>query len=589
MAAGASRFVVAIDFGTTYSGFAYCRRDNSAEIFVRYDWDDQVEFCTATYCKTLSALYYENGAFSPAPSWGWPAVRKHFDDPNGARRLVTCFKLLLADDAQRGAMSSPALIPDERAFATAAGVDWAVRLPVGKSAEDCVADYLRALSGVAMKDIRSRFGHQVTEGDIQWCLTVPAIWDEAAKAAMIRAAAKAGMVKMSAAGPGSGYAPLLILEPEAASLYAFKTLRDGDLRNAKVAMVVDAGGGTVDIVVHELQTASGDPQMREVCRGSGNLCGGVFVDRAFEGYLSMKIPCYPIFKQRFPRQAAKLLTEFERHKRTFRGQPANAWVLDLPSTLARMRADGQWPGSNRADDFDALEISCQDMKMVFSPVVDKTLHMMEKMLEAAGKPCDTIILAGGLSASPYLFARIKEKFGHRVQRIVRPPDPGSAVVQGAVLFGLNPDTLLSRVSRRSYGVETCAYFDDSKHPADKKVVIEGKTLCNDSFLCFVKAGEHVPVGKAVVHSVYPVYHDQDGIVIPIWSTLGSPPLLVTEWGMHKEGELVVSTPDTWLGKRRKYLVSFFFGKAQFEVQVRGENCKTLGELSKSFVFSRLGR
>eukprot|EP00899_Mesostigma_viride_P011497 jgi/Mesvir1/20348/Mv19935-RA.1 len=442
MTTSASRFVVACDFGSTFSGFAYCRRDHPADIYVRYDWEDQVEYCAGTYCKTITALYYTGGgALAPAPAWGWPAVRKHFDTQQGRAggpNLITRFKLLLADEAQRMAMFSQAgSTPDDGTSVTAANIDWAVRLPVGKTVEDCVADYLRGLSGLAMSDIRSKFGHHVADDDIQWCLTVPAIWDEAAKAAMLRAAAKAGMVKMNTTGAGSKHAPLLILEPEAASLYAFNMLRNGDLDHAKVAMVVDAGGGNVDVVVHKLESALGDPQMCEVCRGSGDLCGGVFVDKAFEEYLARRMPCYAAFKQQHPQQAARLMTDFDRNKRTFSGQTGDAWTLDLPASLSRMWAAEQGAGSNEGEDFDALEISCDIMKAVFGPVVNRTLHLMEKMLKdaaASGTPCDTILVGGGLSASPYLFARIKERFGRRVQHIVRPPaDPDSAVIQGPAL------------------------------------------------------------------------------------------------------------------------------------------------------------
>lgn len=59
------------------------------------------------------------------------------------------------------------------------------------------------------------------QSDIQWCLTVPAIWDEDAKQEMKRIAEIAGLI-----GPGASQHPLLIvLEPEAAAVYCDKHMK----------------------------------------------------------------------------------------------------------------------------------------------------------------------------------------------------------------------------------------------------------------------------------------------------------------------------------------------------------------------------
>eukprot|EP00899_Mesostigma_viride_P001833 jgi/Mesvir1/11650/Mv24033-RA.1 len=165
--ASASRFVIACDFGSTFSGYAYGRRDNPAEIFVRYDWADQAEFTAAAYCKTITALRYPRSERSAAPDWGWTAVRKHLEDQTvpGTANLITRFKLLLADDVQRSALSrgQPGLGPcqDDGTSVTALDIDWEAHLPAGKNVVACIADYLRHLSRLAMEDLRSKFGARI--------------------------------------------------------------------------------------------------------------------------------------------------------------------------------------------------------------------------------------------------------------------------------------------------------------------------------------------------------------------------------------------------------------------------------------------
>eukprot|EP00899_Mesostigma_viride_P001831 jgi/Mesvir1/11649/Mv00050-RA.1 len=433
-----------------------------------------------------------------------------------------------------------------------------------------------------------------------------AIWDEAAKAAMVRAAAAAGMVKSTAAGAGSCHPPLLVLEPEAASLYAFRTVTNGELADVTSAMIVDAGGGTVDVVVHALEPAVGDGRqglrMREVCRGTGDLCGGSFVDAAFDKYLAARVPCLAEYKKRFPREAARLGLAFERHKRTFSGAEGDAWILDLPQDLARMwarhrQAAGEVDGDGDVEDCDELEVSASDMRSIFAPVVNRTLHLMDKALRAAqglsqpgtssrGGGCDAIIMAGGFSSSPYLLSCVKERFGHRVRSIVRPPDPGSAIVQGAVLYGLDPDMLSSRVSRKTYGVGIMREFVPASDPADKRVVIDGCAMCDDVFLYFVQQGENVPVDKVVSHPLFATSPSQTQFMLDIWSTVGCPPGYVTDGGMQCEGLLLLELPDARLGLGRSVNVQFLFGQTQIEVQVVGSNCRAVGEVKKTLHFCR---
>ncbi|KAF6840377.1 hsp70 family chaperone [Colletotrichum musicola] len=52
--------------------------------------------------------------------------------------------------------------------------------------------------------------------------------------------------------------------------------------------LVDAGGGTVDLISYEI--LSKEPfSVREAVRGDGDLCGGVFLDEAFVNFIKDKV------------------------------------------------------------------------------------------------------------------------------------------------------------------------------------------------------------------------------------------------------------------------------------------------------------
>lgn len=51
-----ARVVVGVDFGTTFSGFAYAHVDSRDDIHKHYEWEGASEANAMAYCKTLTSL-----------------------------------------------------------------------------------------------------------------------------------------------------------------------------------------------------------------------------------------------------------------------------------------------------------------------------------------------------------------------------------------------------------------------------------------------------------------------------------------------------------------------------------------------------
>jgi len=80
-------------------------------------------------------------------------------------------------------------------------------------------------------------------------------------------------------------------------------------------------------------------------------------------------------------------------------------------------------------------------------------------------------MVGGFSESPYLKAHIKSKFERDGLTILVPKRPQVSVIRGACMFGLNPRSITSRISKKTYGINTLTTFDPQRHTEEKKVVI----------------------------------------------------------------------------------------------------------------------
>lgn len=74
---------------------------------------------------------------------------------------------------------------------------------------------------------------------------MPAIWNEKAKALMRQAIVEAGIINED----DPVHRLTLVSEPEAAALYCEKHSASWDMKQGNQFMVVDAGGGTVDLII----------------------------------------------------------------------------------------------------------------------------------------------------------------------------------------------------------------------------------------------------------------------------------------------------------------------------------------------------
>jgi hypothetical protein len=75
----------------------------------------------------------------------------------------------------------------------------------------------------------------------------------------------------------------LALEPEAACVAC--EAENEALRKGHRFMVLDCGGGTVDITMHLVVEKKPQMQLDEICRPSGGPWGSTFVDAAFEAFV----------------------------------------------------------------------------------------------------------------------------------------------------------------------------------------------------------------------------------------------------------------------------------------------------------------
>ena len=99
-------------------------------------------------------------------------------------------------------------------------------------------------------------------------------------------------------------------------------------------------------------------------------------------------------------------------------------------------------GIPERDSYDELEVSFRELQSIFDPVIEQNIQQIANQLQQVGK-VKVLVVMGGFAGSPYLMDRIKKRFAGIVPHIFSPPNPGTAVCQGAVMLALSPHITIS--------------------------------------------------------------------------------------------------------------------------------------------------
>ncbi|KAG2484378.1 hypothetical protein HYH03_016794 [Edaphochlamys debaryana] len=597
--------VIGVDFGTHASGFAWRKHapgsaapaPGGLRVSTHEAWPDQ----PTPDAKTRTALLYRGDRVA---AWGWTAWKRWSEMAPSERRghsYVEHFKLLLEDGAE-------------------AGVGAGCALPPGVTRVQAAADYMGEMRKYIREHLRRTAGVTLSSDDTVWCLTLPAIWSDAAKARMREAAHRAGLT------PTVGSRSLLLtLEPEAAALSAVaagaggggaEALADGD-----VALVLDCGGGTADATLHRVRGAGLGVRLEEAAVGRGALAGGAHVDAAAWSYMRdlLGADAWDAWQAAEPGEVAKLRSRWEVSKRGFAGggpisltaaagsAPASgpglflggglvkvAGVrsgdlrLPLPPGLVERLGRLKLQSLSSPDRLRGLVSSDRQLVLpsevvasrVFDPVVDKALELMAGVAEEGsrlGNSANKVLLAGGFARSAYLQARVRQALP-RGASLLLPEDPGAAVVKGAVIFGALPSIISGRRCRLSYGVgvdmewtsEAAVHAASYGYP-EKYWHTEDECYCAEGcFYEFINRGQLVNVDQVVEHTCCPLYKTQNSVTFPLYSTPINGALYTSAPQMEELAHVTLELPAGWsrnLSKASDYLlkVEMRFGATELSL------------------------
>ncbi|KAF9262594.1 hypothetical protein L218DRAFT_980444 [Marasmius fiardii PR-910] len=433
------KLVLAFDVGTTFSGISYSILEPGVTPDIRTVTRFPEQEHVGGDAKISSVIYYDREGRVKAV--GAEALQEHIQEEATEHGwfLSKWFKLHLkpkstiSDSVGRAASRLPSL-------------------PANKSAEDVFADFLRYLFICAKNYICETIPDpsfwSSIENNIDFILSHPNGWEGAQQFSMRRAAIKAGLIPDTPKGRAR---LTFVTEGEAClhfCIHNHLSVSPGDS-----VLIVDAGGGTIDLSVYTVHSKTGPPGkifFEEIATPQCLLNGSIFVTLNARKHIEEKLS-----GTRFSADVDRIVDEFDkRAKLRFKNVNQLTYIKF---------------GSFRDDD-PSLQIRNGQMALpgfivgnFFEPSLMSVIENIELLLYSTkGQPVKSIFLVGGFSGSEWIFSKLQDFGRQHGVNVCRPQSNlNKATADGAVSFYLD-HFVSARIARWSYGIKSITPFDRNK-------------------------------------------------------------------------------------------------------------------------------
>ncbi|KAI8803189.1 hypothetical protein BJ742DRAFT_830251 [Cladochytrium replicatum] len=621
------KYVVGIDFGTTFSGFSVLAvpqdGSNPTKPAVWTNWRDQPPRVASPKTPTLLA-YSITPDGAVLRHWGWTVDAV---PPRPHIRRIERVKLLLRDDDDvfsgkeqaPGSPTNPEQLTEQIGnigiddgdkagqAAAEAMIFNNIRLPKGLTPTQVIGDYLRSMSEVivhVVENITKTSGGGGQKIDLQklqqealFCFTVPVNWTPGRMEVMRKAAQHAGLIEKAES-------PNLVFchEPVAAVLTFAKKMM-GVITPGSRALVVDAGGGTVDL----FQCTFGrELEVAELTQAAGDFFGASLVDQLFWSFFETQIgpSSYDRLREDSDlRQAYQdVLAKWDAMKREFH-EEESTWTdeyaggykpIVLPASLCHaIRQDGPEYVAKLPNNGTEVRITLADMKTFFDPAVNRIVEMVVAQLDAAGatapgaategseattagRPIDHLFLVGGFCSNGYLRRRIltDSRVVGRVMNVPTIEQPEGAVLEGAAWYGFDAKVVRSRKARYTLGIKIGRQYDpllDSKADVVNPTDPPSSWIVYKKFCVFVQRNQTVEVGASFTRDKFILTKDMVAEVMVYGTFSEAVPNDVTDPGCHIVGKFTLDT-RVWMyapeWNREDFSITIEYGKIELWVCAR---------------------
>ena len=455
---------------------------------------------------------------------------------------------------------------------------------------------LEKLRDLAIGEIKKN-RPKIQNNNIKYVVTVPAIWEEFQKNIMMEASINAGLIKEE-----DDKSLFFALEPEAASYYCLnnKSIDQNSMKEGDYYIVCDLGGGTGDIVTHLI---GANKNVNEICAPNGGKFGSNEINKyLFDDVIFKIFDCkdFNTYYNKYKKIHSSIeeeealyddWDELERKIMDFK-EGTNIQVVNdnefypINFSLFKDIFKDETDINNLVDKYNK-NVNDIELKLKIKSIKKWVIEIPHKIIynyikNQVNSICEiinnilnydeginSIILVGGYCSNEVLVSEIKNQLLNRITNFIQPSKPCLSIMEGAVLFGLNPNKIIQRKARYTIGMVWDDYWNEELHSEKgEKYYDKDKKAwySKDCFSRFITINQNLELGQEIIKNC--IFEDRRFWTMKFYKTLKSNPIFIFEEGIEKIGQLEFDAGKDYPPGERSNTVTMRIGGTFIDVKCK---------------------
>ena len=450
----------------------------------------------------------------------------------------------------------------------------------------------------------------IKDSSIKWVVTVPAIWEDFQKNIMMEACEDAGLINNT-----TDKSLFFALEPEAASLYCSrnKDINQEYLKEGKYYIICDLGGGTGDIVAHKV---GDNNNLEELISASGGNYGSNEIDKQIFNDIIYKIFGYKDYNSLCEKNTELNINEnneviFEgwcELERLIKDYKEGADLDKIKKKLkfsinCSLFQDFFDENKGIEDLINKYNDQCCDKelklevkskkkwiidfpyKIIYNYIKNQAIKInkvIKNIINKSKNKIDSIIFVGGYCSNDILIHLIKKDL--KTYTFLQPSKPCLAIMEGAVLFGINPNIISTRIARYTIGTDVRLPWNEKIHSKKGRKVYDktdDKWVCKDCFSKYIEINQKLKVGEEITKSY--VMTGPRLCTMHFYKTLKINPAYTFEEGVEEIGKCTLDAKKDYPPGERQLKLTMKFGGTF--IDIKGTHVKSLEEIKTTLKFN----
>ncbi|KAG9239683.1 hypothetical protein BJ875DRAFT_538458 [Amylocarpus encephaloides] len=495
--------VIAIDFGMTCTGVAFCNVSTGEET-VRWlqKWPGRAN---AVENKVPTVLVYPKNSTEPS-SWGF-LCEKPTEQVSEYKDCKEWFKTFLDENKLQAAQRNPS---------TQGVCPGSIQ-----EVEQLYCDFFKLLYQTIQQKLQGEIASRWEDANIEFIFSVPTTWKPVPTVERFRTTIeRAGFGRHASHKAGIG-----LTEAEAAAVHTARVFPKL-FKERDILVVCDVGGGTTDLCVLRVTGTNGvgSLSLEQIDVVQGATIGSVQLDTSFEmsarkridmANRTMPLGFHPKELDNMAWEMAKS-KEYQNAKCDYGSSDDDTEYF----TVAVPKLNRAYVNENAGITDGEMKFRRDEIRGYFDTQIIKLFELIDKQISRLQQKFPTeqvahLVLSGGLGNSAYVQSRLKERYssGHcafpnaRSLQVRIAPEPQLVVCKGIVADRIQKlksgkSVLGWRCSRASYGTSCKVLYNpqDPRHFGQQtmKDALDGKLYVTSVVEWFIKQGEPVSIDHPIV-------------------------------------------------------------------------------------------